>query len=193
MSVAATFTASFLVAAVAAFAVVGLVASRVGIADLPFAWRLALGAGGMVPLAIADLRALSRSTYCPIGWRRQTPRALLRRHHMLLVATVWGLDTGLVVTTFRVAAVSWAALYLAALDLVPGWVGLAYGVGFILPFMVLTLRPGLGQAARRGGSTDPGLEAMLRLRSRMQIISALLLTGTAVVFASWVAAELSAL
>jgi len=179
MSVVAAFAAAFLIAALAAFGIVSFAASALGVGELPLQWRIALGGAGMVPLALADLGAMRRSTYCPIGWRRQTPRTLMRGHHMLIVATLWGLDTGLLVTTFRVAAITWAALYLAALGLSPWWVGIAYGVGFLVPFMVLLIRPQLGRAARARTSSDPGLEAMLRMRSRVQGLSALLLTVTA--------------
>jgi hypothetical protein len=170
-------------ASLAAFGVVGIAAARLGVGELPAAWRIALAAAGMLPLMLADLSAMTRSTYCPISWRRQTPRSLVRRHHMFVVATLWGLDTGLVVTTFRVAAVTWAALLLAALGLAPWWVGIAYGVSFIVPFTALLVRPQLGRAARSEAPTDPGLETMLRMRSRVQRLSAVVLGGTAVLFA----------
>jgi hypothetical protein len=110
----------------------------------------------------------------------------MRRHRPLAVATFWGLDTGLVVTTIRVAAVSWAALYLAALDFSPGWTGLAYGLGFIAPFFLLLLRPQLGRAARGEVGVDAGLEALLRLRPAIQGSSALLLLVAAgVLLAVW--------
>jgi len=183
MSVVAAFAAAFLIAALGAFGVISIGATSLGVGDLPLQRRIALGGAGMVLLALADLRAMKRSTYCPIGWRRQTPRTLMRRHHMLVVATLWGLDTGLVVTTFRVAAVTWAALYLAALDLAPWWAGIAYGMGFIVPFTVLLIRPELGRAARARTSSDPGLETMLRMRSRVQGLSAILLAVTTLGFA----------
>jgi len=160
------------------FAAAGLGANALGLAFLPMPWRLALAGGGLVALAAADVWSLSRSSYCPIGRRRQTPRALLRRHHMAAVATFWGFDTGLVVTTFRVAAVSWAALYLAVLGLSPGWAGLAYGIGFTFPFLFLLWRPRLGRAASSTAPTDPGLERMLRMRSAAQAGSAALLIAS---------------
>jgi hypothetical protein len=175
---AAAFSTAFVVAAVAIFAVASIGAHALGVTLLPLHWRLALAGAGLVLLAAADLRALSRSSYCPIGWRRQTPRVLLRRYHMFVVATLWGLDTGLVVTTFRVAAVSWAALYIAALGLAPGWTGLAYGLGFTSPFLVLLFRPNLGVAAKSPTPTDPGLERMLRMRSLAQACSAALLIAS---------------
>lgn len=131
---------------------------------------------------------MMKATYCPIGWRRQTPRILTRRYHMFVVATLWGFDTGLVVTTIRVAAVSWGALYLAALGLSPRWTGFAYGVGFALPFLILLVRPQLGRAARAATPADPGLETMLRMRSLIQGFSAVLLIASGgVLFSRFVA------
>jgi hypothetical protein len=175
--------ASFLFAALAVFGAVERAAAMLGAGRLPLEWRAALAAAGLMALALADLRAMQRSTYCPIGWRRQTPRGLMRRHHMLVVASLWGFDTGLIVTTFRVAAVSWGALYLAALGMSPRWAGAAYGAAFVVPFTGLLVRPGLGRAAKGNAATDPGLEPMLHMRFRVQGVSAVLLTATGVLFA----------
>jgi hypothetical protein len=188
MGIAAAFAAAFIVAAGAMFAVAGAAAATLGIAQLPMHWRVALAGAGLLSLAAADLRSLSRSTYCPIGWRRQTSRILLRRYHVLAVATLWGFDTGLVVTTLRVAAVSWGALYLAALGLAPQWTGFAYGVGFTLPFLMLLVRPRLGRAARAATPVDPGLETMLWMRSLIQGFSAaLLIASGGVLFSRFIA------
>jgi hypothetical protein len=183
VSVATVFAGSFLLAAMAVFWAVATVGARLGVDRITLESRLALGAALLLSMVMVDLRAMRASTYCPIGWRRQTPRGMLRRHHQLLVATFWGIDTGLVVTTFRVAAVSWGALMLAGLNLSPRWVGAAYALGFLVPFTVLTLRTRLGSAARAGVAMDPGLESMLRLRSFMQGTSAALLAVTAALFA----------
>ena len=96
---------------------------------------------------------------------------------MPVVASVWGFDTGLLVTTFRVAAVSWAALFLAGLGLVPTWTGVSYGLGFTLPFLLLISRPRLGRPA----PADPGLESILRKRPAIQALSALLLVASAAI------------
>jgi hypothetical protein len=188
MSIAAVFVAAFIGAAVATFALAGAGATALGITQLPMHWRVAMAGLGLLVMAAVDLRSMSRSTYCPLGWRRQTPRMLLRRHHMLVVATLWGFDTGLVVTTIRVAAVSWGALSLAALGLAPRWTGVAYGVGFALPYLMLLVRPRLGRAAIAATPMDPGLETMLRMRTTMQGISAaLLIAGGGVLFSRFIA------
>ena len=179
--VAATFSVAFVLAALLTFTSADLAARALGMSRLPLAPRIAIAAAGLLALAMLDVRAMRRSTYCPLGWRRQTPRALLRRHSMFVVAGTWGLDTGLVVTTFRVAAVSWGALLLAALGLSSPWAGVAYGLGFTVPFLVLVIRPRLGDAARAGSGSvtgDPGLEPMLRLRPVAQALSAALLVAS---------------
>ncbi|MFI5268453.1 MAG: hypothetical protein ACHQ7M_13860, partial [Chloroflexota bacterium] len=43
-------------------------------------------------------------------WRRQTPRDLFYRFGASKGALLWGLDAGLVFTTFRVTSMSWASL-----------------------------------------------------------------------------------
>ena len=169
----------FLVGALAIFSIVNGVGAALGLTHLPSQWRVGLAGIALLPLVAADLRAIAIATYCPIGWRRQTPRILIRRCRIPIAAGVWGLDTGLVVTTFRVAAISWGALLLTALGLSPRWAGLAYGLGFTLPFLVLIMRPRLGRASRDSSPGDPGLEWMLGTRAAMQGLSAALLMTSA--------------
>jgi hypothetical protein len=169
------FAAAFVAGAVAIFAAAAAIGSAFGTARLPLQWRIGLAGALLLPLAAVDLLAIAKSTYCPIGWRRQTPRILMRRHPMPVVASVWGFDTGLVVTTFRVAAASWGALILATLGLSPRWSGLGYALAFTLPFLMLVSRPALGSAGGGTAPADPGLEWMLRKRAAIQALSAVLL------------------
>ncbi|WP_188195493.1 hypothetical protein [Nonomuraea sp. SYSU D8015] len=75
-------------------------------------------------------------------WRRQTPRQHFYRFGPVRGALLWGLDTGLVVTTFRVTSLTWAALGVTLFGLVPWWVGLAYALGFTVPaFAMVALVP----------------------------------------------------
>jgi len=175
------FVTAFLMGAIAMFSIVSEAGVALGSTRVPFRVRVSIAALALVLLAAVDLRAIAKSTFCPIGWRRQTPRTLMRRHRLTVVAAAWGFDTGLVVTTFRVAAVSWGALLLAALDLSPRWVGLGYGLGFTAPLLILLLRPRLGRASRELTPTDPGLEAILRLRPLIQGVSAALLISSCVI------------
>ena len=72
-------------------------------------------------------------------WPRQTPRHLFFRYGPARGALLWGLDSGLVFTTFRVTSLSWAALTVTVLGLVPWWSGVAYALGFSVPVVLLTL------------------------------------------------------
>ncbi|QKW34523.1 hypothetical protein HUT06_11205 [Actinomadura sp. NAK00032] len=72
-------------------------------------------------------------------WRRQTPQQYFYRLGPTRGAFLWGLDTGLVVTTFRVTSLTWAALAVTLLGLVPWWAGVAYAAGFVLPSAVFVL------------------------------------------------------
>lgn len=179
MGIAGAFTAAFLAGALTIFAIVNAGGAALGFAQLPFQWRIGLAGAGLLSLAAVDLRAIAKSTYCPIGWRRQTPRILMRRYRMIVAATVWGFDTGLIVTTFRVAAVGWGALFLTALGLLPLWTGLGYGLAFALPFLILLMRPRLGRSSTDAAPADPGLESMLRKRAAIQGLSATLLITSA--------------
>ena len=169
------FVLTFLAGAAVMFYLVHLAGSLVGLALLSGPSRLVLASLLLLALALADKLAISRGTYCPISWRRQTPRTLFRRFPIPLAVSIWGFDTGLVVTTFRVAAVTWGSLLLTLLGVAPPWAGLAYGIGFTVPFLFLALRPQLGQASRDSQPTDPGLEALLRQRVHAQLLSAVLL------------------
>lgn len=91
--------------------------------------------------AAADVAMLWAGRTYSVGWSRQTPRRAVHQLGDRLGALVWGLDTGLVVTTFRISAATWAALGLAALNVAPAWAGFAYGIGFVGPLAVSVLRP----------------------------------------------------
>ncbi|MFI6458345.1 hypothetical protein ACIBF6_43210 [Streptosporangium amethystogenes] len=75
-------------------------------------------------------------------WQRQTPQQHFYRFGPTRGALLWGLDTGLVLTTFRVTSLTWAALGVTLFGLVPWWAGLAYALGFTLPsFAMVALVP----------------------------------------------------
>jgi hypothetical protein len=181
LKITSAFAAAFLAGSAAAFAVVSIAGAAFGAASLPPTWRMGLAAAGLLSLATVDIAAITKARYCPIGWRRQTPRVLIRRHAIGVVASVWGFDTGLVVTTFRVAAVSWGALLLAALAVSPRWAGLGYGLGFTIPFLAMIVRPRLGRCSAQTAPADPGFEAMLRARAAIQSVSAALLVASSAV------------
>jgi hypothetical protein len=162
------FAAAFVVGATLTFgiATLGGVVART---ELSFAWRTGLASASLVALALVDLFAARRGCYCPLGWGRQTPRTLVHRYGPAAGVAAWGFDTGLAITTFRVAAITWGALVLTALGFSSWWTGPAYGAGFVVPLLTSLLTP-----------TDAGkLEGLLRRRSVVQAISAavLLMSG----------------
>lgn len=86
--------------------------------------------------------ALLDSGKLPLGtpmWRRQTPRRLFYMFGATRGALLWGIDTGLMVTTFRVTSLTWVTLTLAFLGLLPWWAGVAYAAGFVIPAAILIL------------------------------------------------------
>jgi hypothetical protein len=180
IAVAISFAIAFVAGAALMFGLVAFAGELLGLATLPLHVRATIAAAVLIVLAAIDLVAISKSTYCPIGWRRQTPRVLLRRYDLRVAALLWGFDTGLLVTTFRVAAVSWGALLLTALGLARAWTGISYGLGFAIPFLFLVFRPRLGRASRSAAPEEPGLAAMLGRRPLLQWTSAALLSASGV-------------
>lgn len=114
------------------------------------------------------------------SWRRQTPKQLEDRLGPARAAFVWGLDTGLVVTTFRVTSLSWAALALTLLGLVPWWAGSIYALGFTVPVAAFILV--VPRHLDPSGRTDPEpvwvFERIMHARAALKR-SALVALGTA--------------
>ena len=175
MRVASILGIAFVIAAITFYGLVYALGALVGTADMPDWSRFGFGGGTLLALAAVDLVAIRKSSYCPLGLRRQTPRVLMRRYRMEVVSAYWGFDLGLVVTTFRVAAISWGALLFVSLGFTPWWAGLGYGLGFALPLMLLLRTHRAGRSAREPVPSDPGLESMLGNRTAMQRMSAILL------------------
>jgi hypothetical protein len=87
--------------------------------------------------AAVDVRSLLTGDLAP-GIKRQTAEALPHRTRGpdWVVPVLWGLDTGLILTTFRVSCASYVMLVLAFLGLLPMWGGAAYGAAFAIPLAV---------------------------------------------------------
>jgi hypothetical protein len=97
------------------------------------------------------------------------------RYNFLVAAAIWGFDTGLAVTTIRVAGLTWAALLLAVFGLAPWWTGIAYATGFAIPLVGLICLHPVGRAAVAAGPVDPGLGRLLDQRKPIQMVSVVLL------------------
>ncbi|MFD5887180.1 hypothetical protein ACFWHQ_14540 [Streptomyces sp. NPDC060334] len=108
---------------------------------LPYQVRVvACGVAAVVGIAL-DARAIKRGTFT-VGLRRQTAKTLSDGSGNTpgwITPLLWGLDTGLVWTTFRMSCASWILLGGALLTVVPQWVGLVYGVFFGIPLIISTL------------------------------------------------------
>jgi hypothetical protein len=134
-------TVGFLLSSVTVLAVAHAVAEASGTPHLPGPVRQALALGGCVACCLVDLGVVRRRRACSIGPHRQTGKNLLFRYGPRLGPFLWGLDTGLAVTTFRMTTLTWAAIGLSLLGLAPWWVGVAYGVGFSAPLGWAVLVP----------------------------------------------------
>ncbi len=115
-------------------------------AAVHFLGRLALGwvpSGAVSLLAAAGFAALFLVVDSGLFglrtpmWQRQTPQQHFFRRGPVAGALLWGLDTGLVVTTFRVTSMTWVAIAVSLLGLVPWWAGVFYAAGFVIPSIVM--------------------------------------------------------
>jgi hypothetical protein len=104
--------------------------------------HLSLGVRIVVAAVLLVGFALLDSGKLPIGtpmWRRQTPQRLFYMFGATRGALLWGIDTGLMFTTFRVTSLTWVTFTLAFLGLLPWWAGIAYAAGFVVPAAILIL------------------------------------------------------
>jgi hypothetical protein len=140
------FAAAFVAGALVTFGAAHLIGVALGVASRPLTWRLTVAAIVFGALALIDVFTIRKRDYCPLGIRRQTPRHLARPLGLAATAAFWGFDTGLAVTTYRVATITWAALVMTAFGLAPWWIGAGYGIGFAAPmlFVLVTRDPDSG-------------------------------------------------
>jgi hypothetical protein len=180
VEITALFVTGFLGSAVTIFFLSFLLGVTVHIHELPLPLRRSIAAAGLAILALMDVWARNKGTYCLLGLRRQTPRRLRRRYSWGVVASLWGIDTGLAITTVRVAAATWGAILLTMLGL-SGWpTGVAYGIAFTIPFTILLWTHRAGRIAVTYEPGDPGLGELSGMRPAWQAKSAVLLMAGAV-------------
>lgn len=166
LRVMTAFAVAFIGAATLVFAAASLAGAGVR-ALVPAPWRVVAAAALLLLFAIVDVLSLRARSYCVVGMKRQARQALIRKYNMDVVAAVWGFDTGIAVTTFRVSAVTWAAFALSFLGFAPWWSGAAYGVAFTVPMLVLLLTT----------TTVERLERELGRRALIQTASAIALAA----------------
>jgi hypothetical protein len=181
IQVTVCFAAAFIAASLAIFALAHASGAALGVAELPIAWRWTVAGMALLALAAVDLYAVRRKTYCPITLRRQTPRSLRLRFSPTVGASLWGLDTGLAVTTFRVSAATWAALLLTFLGFGTWWIGICYGIAFVVPLMGLLWIGPVGKASAAPDPLDPGLDRLISSRPFAQFASAVLMCAGALI------------
>lgn len=158
----------FIISATALFAGVYFLGREVGIARIGLEIRLWVAAGLCAMLCLIDIRVVRRRRLCSIGRQRQTPKPLIERFGYHVGAFLWGLDTGLAVTTIRMVALTWAGLVLSLADIAPWWSGLAYGFGFTAPLTVAILGPRWRQSDG-DATSDPGWIPRALMRRRLSL------------------------
>ncbi|HEX6686110.1 MAG TPA: hypothetical protein VF062_25275, partial [Candidatus Limnocylindrales bacterium] len=123
--------------AVANAAMAGLVVAllyQIGaltVGRIPATYAVAVCSVAAVAAVAVDLRAMRRRGYT-VGLKRQTAKRLAHSggRPWWVTPLFWGLDTGLVWSTFRVSATSWVMLLSALLTVAPQYSGLVYGAFF---------------------------------------------------------------
>lgn len=156
------FAVAFAAASFAVFAVagaIGLAVARVA----PRGAELAAVAAVLAAALALDAYSLRHKTWCPITLRRQTPKRVLHDFGAGHAALAWGLDTGLVFTTYRMSSISWALLAFGALGAAPWWVGVGYAAGFLIP---LTIGCSMGPVWSSESAT---IAASLMLQTRASV------------------------
>jgi len=172
----------FTVSAFALYAALSSAGSRL-LGDLgsTTAGRLVAATSVAMLLGFDALRA-RRPGAMGLSCARQTPKSLEPRYGLSRAALLWGLDAGLVVTTIRVTSLSWAALAVTFLGLVPWWSGLAYALGFTVPVAAMILA--VPRRTDPTGETDPEpvwlVLRILDLRGSLKLAGLLTLGGAVV-------------
>jgi hypothetical protein len=154
------FAAAFTASALVVFGISAAIGAGIGHL-LSVHVQIAVTFVALVAALALDAYSLTHRTWCPVTVRRQTPKRILLRYGDRRAALAWGLDTGLVFTTYRMSSISWALLLLVVLGIAPWWAALGYAAGFLVPLLfgcsVLRLRadPTDGSGLARAMSRYP--------------------------------------
>lgn len=146
----------FAIASVAGFVVASL---------WPAEGRLRFFGVACLSLAVVDLLRMLRGAYGSFGLMRQTPRSWGTASAGGVA--LWGLDTGLVVTTVRATCLP----FLGVVGVISGfgapWFGLFYALGYLAALIWSCARPRACQAPE---APIPRLLTMHRLRDRARLL-----------------------
>lgn len=170
----------FHLSATAVFSLAYLV-GQVATADrLSPSFRVSVLAVVWLVLAAADFVVWRRRRTCSIGIARQTPKNLLVRFGIRRGPFLWGLDTGLAVTTFRMVALTWAAFAGLLLGLSPWWAGVVFGSAFSWSLVGTILGPPRSDITS-GPASEPQwvLRVLVKCRHRVQLGSTVALLASA--------------
>jgi hypothetical protein len=136
------FVVFLAVAYVAAATLVVFVLSQLApylVQVVPQQWLLRATIVACLVGLVVDTRAIRRRGLS-VGLSRQTPKTLLRLgEHAWITPLVWGFDTGLVWTTYRVSFCSWLLLLMASAGFAPPWAGAVCGLSFAGPLLAAVL------------------------------------------------------
>jgi hypothetical protein len=184
-----SLAAGFTLSAVTVFGAAGLVGDAFGVSHVPTPVRTWAAIALCVALCAADVAALRSRGLCKVTMRRQTPKNLVYRYGDRVGPLIWGLDTGLAVTTFRVSAATWAILGLTLLNLAPWWLGVAYAAGFCGPLAIAVVVPRWRMERPGEPPREPQWisELLMRVRRPVQAVclSSLLLIIVTLAGAPW--------
>lgn len=156
------FVAAFTLSSFVIFGLAGAIGTATG-RVVPDTVRVGVTCAVLAAALVLDGYGLRRKTWCPVTLRRQTPKGVLLRLGPDRAVVAWGLDTGLVFTTYRMSAISWALLLLGVVGAAPWWVGVGYAAGFAVPLALgLVLSPLLADP-----SESPPLGLFLARRTQL--------------------------
>jgi hypothetical protein len=171
----------FVLASAVAFGSVRALGVLTGLSHIPLHARELGAVIGSAALLLVDLSRF-RMPVCPLTLHRQTPKWLIYDHGPL-APLLWGLDTGAVVTTIRLSALTWMGLGLVLLGIGPWWSGVAYAAGFCVPLAALIVGPRWRAQAGEARNSDPQWLTLLLTRHRMIARSASMAVGSVLVLA----------
>jgi hypothetical protein len=156
----------FLASATAVFALVSVLGTGLlgSWRAHPAAWLATAVLISLLLLADAELFGLRTPM-----WRRQTPKWFMYRFGNRRSALFWGLDAGLVATTFRVTSLSWAALSMTLFGHTPWWTGVVYAMGFVVPQLIFDLAVPRRHAPDGMPDPEPTWVLAMLMRARLLI------------------------
>lgn len=120
---------------------------------IPADVRLLICALAALGGVLVDIRAIALNR-CTVSPRRQTAKRLAQSsigtRHWWMTPLMWGIDTGLILTTYRVSFGTWVVLLGALLAVAPPWIGFVYGASFGLTLLASMFLGGVDTFGKPG-------------------------------------------